>query len=52
MTPPDADIEDKYGYYYNLSAHGNSQSPAKIAFPEFQFPDMCKWPRVIHPNAG
>ena len=45
LTPPDADIEEKYGYSYNLSAHGTSQSPAKISFPEFQYPDMCKWPR-------
>ena len=42
LTPPDADIEEKYGYTYNLSAHGGPQSPAKISFPEFQFPDMCK----------
>jgi len=42
LTPPDAKTEEKYGYTYNLSAHGGPQSPAKISFPEFQFPDMCK----------
>jgi choline dehydrogenase-like flavoprotein len=42
LTPPDADIEAMYNYSYNVSAHGNSQSPAKIGFPEFQYPDMCK----------
>lgn len=42
MTPPDADIEARYNYTYDLSAHGDAQSPAKISFPEFQYPDMSK----------
>jgi hypothetical protein len=45
FTPPDADIEELYNYSYNVSAHGDAESPAKISFPEFQYPDMCKWPR-------
>lgn len=46
LTPPDAEIEALYNYSYNVSAHGDSESPAKISFPEFQYPDMCKWPRL------
>jgi hypothetical protein len=42
LTPPDADIEALYNYSYNVSAHGDSESPAKISFPDFQYPDMCK----------
>jgi len=42
LTLPDAEIEAMYNYSYNVSAHGDSQSPAKISFPEFQYPDMCK----------
>lgn len=47
LTPPDADIEALYNYSYNVSAHGDSESPAKISFPEFQYPDMCKWLRTL-----
>jgi hypothetical protein len=46
FSPPDAEIEELYNYSYNVSAHGNAESPAKISFPEFQYPDMCKWPRL------
>lgn len=42
LTPPKDEIEAKYNYSYDLSAHGGPQSPAKISFPEFQYPDMCK----------
>jgi hypothetical protein len=45
LTPPDNDIQATYNYSYDLSAHGGPQSPAKISFPEFQYPDMCKKPR-------
>lgn len=46
LTPPSAEIEDKYNYSYDLSAHGNAQSPAKISFPEFQYPDQCQYLKV------
>jgi hypothetical protein len=42
LTPSDAEIEELYNYSYNVSAHGDAESPAKISFPEFQYPDMCK----------
>lgn len=42
LSPPDPEIQAKYNYSYDLSAHGGPESPLKIAFPEFQYADMCK----------
>lgn len=40
LQPPEPAIEARYNYSYNLAAHPGP-SPAKISFPDFQYPDMC-----------
>ena len=42
LAKVDDDIQAKYNYSYDLAAYGGPQSPAKVSFPEFQYPDMCK----------